>query len=278
MPGAILIPAHDEEQALPATLGHLLEGLPADVEVIVACNGCKDATAQVAREYEPRVRVLEIEEASKTAALRAAEREEPAFPRIYLDADIAISGSQVDLLLRALESGALAAEGVPEFDLSSSNWAVRAYYSVWLALHGSEPGDVGCGLYAMSREGRGRFGDFPELIADDGFVRAHFGPGEIRHIQEVRTRVKAPRSLEFLIRVKTRVRLGTAQLAERFPELWGRKRGRDQSLSSKARSLPFRTWPAIPVYLFVQAVTRLRARRQARSISEYRWERDESTR
>ena len=278
MPGAILIPAHDEEQALPATLDHLLTGLAGDVDVIVACNGCRDATAQVARQYEPRVRVLEIEEASKTAALRAAELEEPAFPRIYLDADIAISGSEVDLLLRALESGALAAEGVPEFDLSSSSLGVRAYYSVWLALHGGAPGDIGGGLYALSREGRERFGEFPEVIADDGFVRAHFDPGELRHLEEVTTRVKAPQSLGFLIRVKTRVRLGNTQLAERFPDLWGHKRARDRSLPSKARSLPFRTWLAIPVYLFVQAVTRVRARRQARSISEYRWERDESTR
>lgn len=278
MPGAILIPAHDEERALPATLGVLLEGLPADVEVIVACNGCKDATAQLAREHEPRVRVLEIEEASKTAALRAAELEEPAFPRIYLDADIAISGSEVDLLLRALESGALAAEGVPEFDLSSSTWAVRAFYSVWLALHGEAPGDVGCGLYALSREGRERFGEFPDVIADDGYVRAHFEPGEILHLEEVRTRIKAPRTIGFLIRIKTRSRLGLMQLAELFPDLWARKRGSGRSLSNKARSLPLRTWMGWPVYTYVQVATRVRARRQARSISEYRWERDESTR
>lgn len=278
MTGAVLIPAFNEERVLPATLTALLEGLPADVEVLVCCNGCRDGTAAAARGFAPRVRVLEIEEASKVAAIAAAERKEPAFPRIYLDADVRLRGTDAARLLAALAGGALAAEGVPEFDLSESSAAVRAFYAVWLALHGRGPGDVGGGFYALSRAGRARFGEFPRVISDDGFVRAHFGPGEIQPVREVRSLVRAPRGLPELIRIKARSRLGSMELAARFPDLWRRKSGAGASLGAKFRRLPPRLWPLVPMYVCVQLAARRRARRFARDMGSYRWERDESTR
>lgn len=278
MPGAVLIPAHDEERVLSESLAALLDGLPADVEVIVVCNGCRDGTAAVARAFAPLVRVLEIEEASKVAAIVAAEAARPAFPRIYLDADVRLAGVDARRLFRALEEGAPAAEGVPEFDLRGSGAPVRAFYAVWLALHGAEPGDVGGGLYALSRAGRERFGEFPRVLSDDGFVRAHFASGEIRALHDVRTRVRAPRRIRDLVRIKARSRLGILELEARFPELWARKAGTTSPLRAKLARLPVRLWPLLPVYLGVQLAARRRARRFARDLDAYRWERDESSR
>src|SRR6476659_6853296 len=88
--GAVVIPAHDEA----AVIGRCLRSIEAavrerDLEVVVVCNGCADATADVAASF-PWARVVEIDEASKPAALRAGDRAVSAFPRVYLDADVVV--------------------------------------------------------------------------------------------------------------------------------------------------------------------------------------------
>ena len=279
MPGAVIIPAHDEESVLPRTLRALLSGLPQDVQVLVVPNGCQDRTAEVAGGFAPRVEVVEIDEASKTAALNAGDAAAQGYPRVYLDADIELSGTELNLVMAALAGeGALAAEPLARIDSEGSSAGVRAYYRVWLALHGRQPGDVGCGLYALSEAGRARFGAFPAIISDDGYVRAHFAPGEIQHVQAAESVVRAPRTLRALLDIKTRSRLGALQLERSFPELWARKRCSAASLSTKIRSAPAGVWPLLPLYFLVQALVRRRARRLAEDLEGYRWQRDESSR
>jgi len=57
----IIIPAHNEETVLQPNLRALLDGLPEEVEVLVVCNGCSDASATVAGQFAPRIQVLDIE-------------------------------------------------------------------------------------------------------------------------------------------------------------------------------------------------------------------------
>lgn len=272
----VLLPAHNEEAVLPRTLRVLLDGLRGDVQVVVLANGCTDRTAEIAR--EAGVQIVEVEMAGKVAALNAGDAAVPGSPRVYLDADIELPGEQLNLILAALEKGAVAAEPRPCLDLEGASLAVRAWYAVWQALHGQRPGAVGSGLYALSAEGRARFGEFPGVIADDGFVRAHFAPGEIAEVAGASTRVRAPRSLRELVKIKTRSRLGNLELAQRFPELWAQKREREAGAGSKAASLPFVLWPLLPWYLLVQLWVRRRAAGLAPDLERYVWERDESTR
>jgi glycosyltransferase involved in cell wall biosynthesis len=278
MPGSVIVPAHDEERVLPRTLGKLLSGLPLDVQVLVVPNGCRDRTAEVARSFGPRVEVVEVEEASKTAALNAGDSAARGYPRVYLDADVDLSGGDLAKVLATLEAGAVAAEPVACLETRGASACVRAYYAVWRALHGREPGDVGCGLYALSEVGRARFGAFPSVISDDGFVRAHFAPGEIRHVTEAESVVLTPRSLGGLLKIKTRSRLGALQLEQRFPDLWARKRELGRSLGQKMLGLPVHLWPLLPLYALVQVLVRRRAGRLALDLEGYRWERDESSR
>lgn len=277
MPGVVIVPAHDEERVLPRTLDALLRGLPDDVRVVVVPNGCSDGTAKVAASF-PGVEVQEIEEASKTAALNAGDAYAGGYPRVYLDADIRLSGKGLAQVLEALERGAVAAEPVARLDSSGASAIVRGYYRVWVALHGREPGDVGCGLYALSSEGRSRFGAFPEVISDDGYVRAHFAPGEIEHVSDVESVVATPRTLKDLVKIKTRSRLGALQLERQFPDLWASKRRAGRSLMSKALGLPLAAWPWLPAYIAIQLWVRQRAKGQAGNLAGYRWERDESSR
>jgi hypothetical protein len=37
---------------------------------------------------------------------------------------------------------------------------------------------IGVGSYGLSASGRSRFAEFPDVIADDGFVRLQFRAGE----------------------------------------------------------------------------------------------------
>ena len=275
---SLILPAHNEAALLKNHLSGWLEGLREEVEVIVACNGCEDDSVAIARAFEPRVQVLDLPEPSKVAALNAADRVARSFPRIYLDADVAIGGKHLNRVYAALEGGALAAEPMPLLDSGGASWPVRAYYRVWQALHGGQPGSVGSGLYGLSERGRARFEAFPRVIADDGYVRAHFGPGEIEWVTGAQSRVRTPRRLGDLIRIKTRSRLGNLELAQRFPELWAQKRASGGGLPGKARSLPLGLWPALVIYIPIQLWTRWRAKRFARDLAAYRWERDESSR
>ena len=89
---SVVIPAHNEEAVIASTLRSVLEGLEQGAEVLVVCNGCSDDTAAVAGTFGLPVRVLEIEPASKVAALNAGDEVAAGYPRIYLDADVTLDG------------------------------------------------------------------------------------------------------------------------------------------------------------------------------------------
>ena len=83
---------------------------------------------------------------------------------------------------------------------------------------------IGVGVYALSEEGRGRFGAFPDVIADDGYVRMLFSPSERIHVDDAPVRIYAPAGVSDLVRIKTRSRLGRYQLRQRYPDLVARER------------------------------------------------------
>lgn len=272
----VIIPAHNEEVVIVSTLTELLsDGAAESVDVIVVCNGCTDRTVDFAEGFAPRVEVIELDEASKTAAINAGELAAASYPHIVMDADVEMSGSSIATLVGVLDAGALAAEPAPEFETEHSSYPVRAFYRTWLALHGDRPGDIGPGVYALSEAGRKRFGPFPSVIGDDAYVRAHFAPEEIVVAGDARSRVRAPRTVTGLVRVKSRSRLGQLELARDFPGLWTRKRSSTASMRTKIRALPLRRWVDLPLYVVLAAWVRTRARVMFGSLDEYTWERDE---
>ena len=104
--GSVVIPARDEARVIRRTLDALFTDFePSELEVIVVCNGCADDTARVARASGHPVRVRELRAASKPAALRCADAEATAFPRLYLDADVLLPGPQRVLCLSACGPG-----------------------------------------------------------------------------------------------------------------------------------------------------------------------------
>ena len=277
---SVIVPAHNEEQMIGKCLSAMTRGVrPGEVEIVVACNGCSDRTADVARSFGPVVEVLEIPVASKVAALNAGDRRATGFPRFYIDADVVIDMESIRVIVKALDVGdSLMANPSVRTNVAQSSWPVRAFYRVWQALpYNNENGMVGTGVYALTRAGRSRFGEFPDIIADDAFVRFHFAKAERIRVATAFSQVEAPRDLQSLVRVRTRGRIGGYQLRAQFPEI------RASDRRSPGRLLMFLLgrpdlWFDLPWYVAITLISRLRARLALRSRASHIWARDDSSR
>lgn len=278
---SIIIPSHNEESVIKDTLLCLLEGLEGiDVQILVVCNGCSDRTAEIAREVnDPRLHVLKISIGSKPAALNMGDFNTDVFPRIYMDADVKFSGRAVKKLVSYMyRSSVPAATPRAIMNLNGSPWVVRAYYKVWFSLPYVKSGMVGCGVYALSQVGRERFGQFPEIISDDGYVRTHFSNEERPVVQDCEVIVEAPRSLMGLIRIKTRSRLGGRQLRLLYPQLFNKELSNPRLSAVVSRLSEPRLWLALPCYLLVVAASIWRSWWQMRRRQFDHWERDDTSR
>jgi glycosyltransferase involved in cell wall biosynthesis len=278
---SVVIAAYNEEDVIGRCLDALLQDpRSGELEIVVVCNGCTDRTAEVARSYGHPVTVIETPIASKTAALNLGDALVAGFPRFYVDADVVLSIASIRRIAACLvENDALAASPAMDVDLQASSLVVRAYYRIWKGLPYVREGMIGVGVYALSEEGRARFRMFPEVIADDGYVRMLFSSAERIHVADAPVRISAPAAVSGLLRIKTRSRLGRYQLHRRFPALAARERT-TKSYGSAMRTIMVRPWlwPAAVVYATVLVQTRRRARMQLATIDDYVWERDESSR
>lgn len=276
---SVIIPAHNESAVIRRTLVAALAALRLEPgELIVVCNGCTDDTAAICREFSPAVQVIELQQGSKILALNAGDRAATGFPRFFVDADIVVSETAFRDVAQVLRQGQVhAAAPRMLIQSDSSSWGVRAFYRVWAQTPYHKRGHVGSGLFALSEHGRGRFEEFPDLIADDEYVRRLFGPAERQIVDSCTFSIDAPRNLKSLIKVKTRSRLGNYQLVTRFPDLQANDGGSRGQLIRNVASRP-RLWIAFPIYVSVVLLTAWRARRQFLEGNFRLWERDESSR
>lgn len=272
---SVIIPAHNEETVISRCLRAIVTGAdPGELEVIVACNGCTDRTAEIARSFGPPVQVSELAQASKVAALNAADELATGFPRLYVDADVVLDLASIRAMAAALNRGdALLAAPTLHMDLSKTSWLVQAYYQVWTSLPYNQV-MVGTGAYGLSRTGRARFDRFPDLIADDAFVRFSFTPTERVRVAAASSWVDPPRSLTGLIKIKSRSRLGGYQLRQSLPDRPATDRKSIRTVLGVILTSP-RLWLPAGLYLFISLVVRWRAAHQLRRQSSS-WERDDS--
>ena len=212
--GSILIPAHNEAAVIVRCLDALFEGVePSELEVAVVCNGCSDDTAQLARTSKHEVVVLELNVPSKPNALRMGEKALTTFPRLYLDADIVLSGQSALKLLAQLRDGpALAVRPPISYEADGASRPVRRYYQARVRLPAVMSSLWGAGVYGLSEEGRRRFQDYPDIVAEDLYVDRHFAEHEIEIVSCTPAVVKAPRRTADLVRITRRSYRGKAEL------------------------------------------------------------------
>lgn len=274
---SIIIPAHNEEDAIEKCLRPLIDYVDnKKVEVVVVCNGCTDQTAKIVSELSKNFICIETDKASKTSALNVGDQLASSFPRFYLDADVHLSPEVISAVSNVLNSGYLFASPEPRMDIYQSSWLVKAFYDVSLSLPYIKTRGVGAGVYALSENGRQRFSSFPEIIADDGYVRRLFDASECGLALGHYSIVKAPKNLLALIKIKSRSRLGEYELNEKYPEII-HKVQRNYKCVIKNLILDVRSWPKVFVYMLVNSIARFRAARQLRNGINM-WERDDSSR
>lgn len=275
---SVIIPAHNESSVIARTLKAITDGAqPRELEVIVVCNGCTDDTAEVARGFRPRVRVIETSIARKTHALNLGDDAAQGFPRIYANANVILSIDAIRSLARRLEPGdKLAVAPTPEFDLVDCSWPVRACYEIRSLLPSAREGIGGSGVYALSEAGRARFGDFPDVTADDGFVRIQFPSGERETLSSVHSAVFPPRTIRDLIATKTRAHYGSYELANLFPKLWQNRGESNNNSLIRLFGNPL-LWPQLAVYSAVTVIAKRRARKRMQA-GTAKWERDNTSR
>ena len=224
--------------------------------------------------------MLETPRPSKVAALDLGDAAVSTYPRIYLDADIVVTPETVQDLCAALAGPGAPLVAVPSrhLELAGRPLVVRAYYAVQRHLPAFESGLFGRGLVALSREGRDRFGTFPEQVADDLFLDSLFTTDERVRLPGLTTSVETPLRVRDLLDRLTRVRRGNAALRRGRPRRDGTRRcgrptaGRGCATSSSRG--PGWHRPGV-VYVAVTLVAERRARRTAGSTT---WGRDESSR
>ncbi|MBW7921140.1 MAG: glycosyltransferase family 2 protein [Rubellimicrobium sp.] len=223
---AVIIPAANEAARIGACLAALAAsddpGLP--VAVIVVANGCRDATAQVARDAGAAIaargwamQVLELAEGGKTRALNAGDAATGAGLRLYLDADVTPGPGLLAALARAL-AGEAAAYASGRVRITGRGAVARAYARVWARVPFMARGVPGCGAFAVNRAGRARWGAWPDIISDDTFARLQFRPGE-RHLVAAAYDWPVAEGFGALVRVRRRQDRGVAEIAARFPDL-----------------------------------------------------------
>ena len=278
---SVVIAAHNEETVVGRCLDALLaDAAPDEFDVTVVANGCTDATAAIAG-ARPGVRVVELPEAGKAAALNAGDAAAVGFPRVYLDADIVLSTASLRGIAASLDasSGVLAATPQRSLDLAGRPLLVRAYFAINRRHPAFRQGLFGRGVIALSREGRERFDRFPDLVADDLFLDALFTAAEKHEVGGVTARVATPLRTRELIRRLSRVRRGNATLRAVAATKVAALRVRPAARGSWLRDVVLpRPWlaPASVCYVAITIVAAVAARRTGGDGAA--WARDESTR
>ncbi len=221
----VVIAAHNEagviERGLTALLG---DAEPGEIDVLVVSNGSTDNTSDVARRAGAAVGhtvdAIDVEQASKIAALRAAEQTLAARPvttRLYIDADVLVETAVVRQLAAAVD--------VPEprlgvvaalVDTSRSRALTRRYYEAWEALARNRVQGSGTGVLAVNAAGVARVASWPDVLSDDEWVVRQFAADE-RVVVDARVRQYAARTLPALVRRRARVVNGNRQLDARWP-------------------------------------------------------------
>jgi len=225
---SIIIPAHNEASYVGDCLRAVLASDPPanmSVKIIVAANGCSDATSVIAQGFAGhasargwQLTVLNIPQPGKLNALNRAEAGLTDDIRLYLDADVRVDRELLRQLTAILDrEGAAYASGTPTIALPK-NPLLRAYTRFWTRLPFVSEGVPGFGLFAVNAAGRARWQEFPDIISDDTFVRLHFAPHE-RHRAAAGYSWPMIDGLANLICVRRRQDAGVAEVARRYPEL-----------------------------------------------------------
>lgn len=219
----VVIPAFDGAATLSRSMGSLAAQRDAGrVDVVVAVNdGRADTLAEAERlsgalrRTGAGCRVIRTAP-GRSEAINAAEALLPGGPRFYIDQDAVLSPGALAAVADRLapRSGVHFAAPRVEFAACPSRLS-QAYYEVWRELPYVALSPVTVGVYAVSAEGRERWGRFPDVRSDDKFARLQFAPDERAVVLDASYEVIAPSGARELIHARRRYLRANRELAAR---------------------------------------------------------------
>ena len=281
----LIIPAHNEEAVIERCLKTALAAAPdtSSFDIIVAANGCTDATVEKARKAVPEALVLDLDEGSKTAAINAANSAAKAYPHIILDADVECDYRSLVAIADALrEPGVMVAAPAIKLDLGEGNPFIKAYYRAWMKQPFAKAGKGGAGCYGLSEAAIAEIGQFPKIIGDDIWIHTRFREEQRRFVTAdgdggpVSTIVRPPRTAWGQVRVEVRRMFGNQEVRQEHPSphLQTVEHGDGVKALLKSGASPFE----MLAFVFVKVMVRIEMRRAALRHSQNRWVRDDSSR
>ena len=225
---SIVIPAHNEEEPVSGARSAALTMQAADgeFEIAVVCNGCTDASAQVARAAAPRRGSSRSPRRTSRWPLMLATVWSGRCPRLYLDADIELSTDAARALVASLESTEAVCGDEPGMGTSSfwqSTTITRRYYRAQLRARFPKH-LVGQGVVALTWDGRPRCRGIPTTDRRRPVPPIAVVPDEWVIVDSHAVTVRAPRTVKDLLYSQAR------------------NSGRQHRISASLRSesLPFR--------------------------------------
>lgn len=283
---SVVIPAYNESAGIERCLRAVLADGVEDLAVVVVPNACRDDTAARARGFGDRVIVVDTPEGGKTNAINLGERTLrerglDLFPRLFLDGDIELEpGTLRAILAEASRPGPRVVAAEPRFDASRSALAVRLYYAAdrFNPYHRTTAPN-GSGTYCVSREGRGRWGEFPPVIADDSYVERQFAASERTTVRGHHAVVRVPRTFRALRGISARKRAGDTEL-EKYAPLRADQTAAGGTLRAVAGATLVNPllWPAFAVWFAIKCLERFEQRRVAGMSGTDRWQHDATSR
>jgi glycosyltransferase involved in cell wall biosynthesis len=277
---SVIIPAYNEASVIDRCLSAMLgDADPGELEIVVVANNCSDDTAARARKHGPLVKVVETPIGSKIHALNLGDEAAVGWPRLYVDADIVVSTQALRDVAAMLGEGSPLVVAAPTavVDYQARSRLVQSFYKVWTQLPYFTEGVIGAGFYAFSKAGRERFGEWPDIIADDEYARLMAAPSERGVNREHTFTITPPTQLRMIAKIQTRARAGMYQLHARFPELL-RNETTNPARTLKVIAGRPDLWVHAPLYLGLMTFAKLMAHRKLRKGLQKVWERDETAR
>lgn len=273
---SVIIPAYNEADTIATTLRSLLRGMREnEFDVIVVCNGCIDNTAEVARMVAPQAHVLDLQVASKTSALNTGLAVAKNAPVVFLDADIKTDAEAVRSLVQFIHDEKVGlVYGNAYFNTEHCSMPVRAFYKTWQQNPYFDRRKMG-GFFAVSAEGLNRLGQLPETTNDDEYVRRKLAD-QSAFVEVAPYVVEAPRTLENLTKVRSRVYRGNSELSGVGAELCKTAKWQNTSLFIKRIAARPDLWAGALIFASVAVIAHFR-----NLVSGHKnksWEQDRSTR
>lgn len=276
----VIIPAYNEENVILKTLKPYEELASPNLKVVVVCNGCTDNTYAEACKAGGGVEVYNREVGSKVLAINfaiASLEKDVAFDVFVQDADVIIDKDSILSLISYSSSVSefSFASIKPNLELQSASYFVHCYYKFLTQTPAYKKGMVSSGCYLVSSKKIYEIFPFPEVIADDGYVKAKLGPKNIQLIPDAIASVKVPKDIWSLIKIKTRSKLGNVQLKTVFSV--DPVSGDNGFLNLLKEMIIRRDFLPFFIYSTVTLICIIRARIMFYN-SNFIWEKDESSR